>query len=237
MKLSSITTLLSSQRLIGSTQRFMLWSRLSAMVATYPRLARAELNAHKSATALKVVQQFDNTLSEFWTIYAEAASRGLEYDISEELDRMTSSPRKATSSDQVEKLAEATGLPVATIRDNLEAQRNKALANSMETRSALEQRIYEAEFSVVDAEDENALDPTCSAELIDAQAEKLVLWLATWSKPDWAELMVIKADRELLSKLSDIEEVSDEVPGFDGVSTAASRGELRSVHINNLKAA
>lgn len=233
MKLSQITTLLSSQRLVAATHRYMLWSRLSAMVATYPRLARAEMNAHKSASALKVVQQFDSTLAEFWAIYAVSSSRGMEYDIAEELDRMTSTPRKMTPADQIAKLAEATGLPITTITETMQKQRNTAMAQAIETRAALEQRIYDAEFSGVDAEDENALDPECSAEIIDSQAEKLVLWLATWSKPDWAELVVIKADREMLIKRAEIEEHVDETPGFDGVSTAASRGELRSVHLLN----
>ena len=229
MKHSQITNLLSSQRLIASTQKFMLWSRLSSMVATYPRLARAEMNAHKSATAQKVVTNFDNTLAEFWTVYAAAASRGLEYDINEELDRMTSTPRKVTPADQIAKLAEATGLPIGTIQKNMEEQRVKALASSRETRSALEQRIFEAEFSVMDSEDEDALDPECTAEMIDAQAEKLVLWLATWSKPDWAELIVIKKDRELLVKLSDIEDKEDTTHGVDEEITSLSRGATRAM--------
>jgi hypothetical protein len=227
MKHSQITTLLSSQRLIGATQRFMLWSRLSSMVASYPRLARAEMNAHKSETARKVVTQFEQTRSEFWSIYAEASSRGLEYDIAEELDRMTTTARKPTPLAQLEQLAQATGLPLSTLKANMEQSRMKALGVAMETRTALEATIYEGEFSNVDEE----LDPEVSAELVDQQAEKLVLWLATWSKPDYAELMIIKTDREYILQQCEKEENQDTTPGIDEQAQAEANGARRAFHL------
>lgn len=236
MKLSHITTRISSQRLIAATVKYMLWQRLSTMAATFPRLARAEMNAHKSATAQKVVASFEQTRSEFWTVFAVAESRGIEYDISEELDRMTTTPRKPTSLDQINKLAEATGLPAGTIQANMEANRMKALGTAMETRTALETAVYEGEFKTID-DDESAIDPECPADQMDAQAEKVVLWLATWNKPDWAELVIIKNDRALLHKLSEIEEVTDTTHGVDELITKHdSYGATRAMEAALLKA-
>lgn len=237
MKLSQITTRISSQRLIAATIKYMLWQRLSTMAATFPRLARAEMNAHKSATAQRVVANFEQTRSEFWTVFAVAESRGVEYDISEELDRMTTTPRKPTSLDQINKLAEATGMPVGTIQANMEAQRMKALGTAMETRAALETAVYEGEFKTIDDDETNEIDPECPAEQMDAQAEKLVLWLATWNKPDWAELVIIKNDRALLHKLSEIEEVTDTGYGVDELITKHdSYGATRAMEAALLKA-
>jgi len=206
------------------------------MAATFPRLARAEMNAHKSATAQKVVTNFENTRSEFWTVFAVAESRGIEYDIPEELDRMTTTPRKPTSLEQINKLAEATGLSVATIQTNMEATRMKALGQAMETRSALESAVFEGEFKVDGDVEEQGIDPECAADQIDAQAEKLVLWLATWNKPDWAELVIIKNDREILHDLSQIEDREDHNHGFDGDVTSSARGATRAMEAALIKA-
>ena len=237
MKLSAIKTL-KSQRLVSAAVKYMLWQRLSTMASTFPRLARAELNAHKSASAQKVVQAFETTRSEFWELFQYAESVGTSYDIPEELDRMTTTPRKPTPNDQIEKLAEATGLPAGTIKANMEANRAKALGVAMETRTALEAAVFEGEFKALDDE-ENQCDPDCPADQLDAQAEKLVLWLATWAKPDWAELILIKADRARLAKLSGIEDAEKDgatyYPCDDG-SEAASRGQTRAMEAAMLKA-
>lgn len=228
MKLSKVTTSIKSQRLVSAAVKYMLWQRLSSITATYPRLARAEMNAHKSETARKTVKKFEETRSEFWTIFAEAESRGIDYDITAELDRMTSTPRKAPPAEQIKQLAEATGLSAKTIEANMQEQRTKALGLAMETRKALEVTLYEGEFTNTE---DDSIDPEVPAEQIDAQAEKLVLWLATWSKPDFGELMLIKADREMLNKLAEMEEVADTSEHYDGTPVAVTRGSLRAAFV------
>lgn len=226
MKLSQILTF-NSQRLISASLRYMLWQRLSAIVAMFPRLARAEMNAHRSEGARKVISSFETQRSEFWSIFAIAESNGTEYDITAELDRMSSTPRKPASAEQVKQLAEATGLSAKTIEANMQEQRSKALALQMESRKSVEVALYEGEFSQTETE----LDPTVPAEQLDAQAEKLVLWLSTWTKPDYAELMLIRKDRELLHKLSEIEDVVDTSEHFDGTPQALGRASLRQAFL------
>lgn len=226
MKLSQILTF-SSQRLISACLRYMLWQRLSTIVATFPRLARAEMNAHRSEGARKVIANFEQQRAEFWTIFAEAESIGTDYDINAELDRMSSTPRKPASPEQIKQLAEATGLSAKTIESNMQEQRSKALATQMESRKSVEVALYEGEFKNTETE----LDPEVPADQLDAQAEKLVLWLATWTKPDYAELMVIRKDRELLAKLSAIEELADTSEHYDGTPVPVTRGSLRQAFL------
>jgi len=225
MKLSQIVTL-KSQRMVTASIRYMLWQRLSTVVSTFPRLARAEMNAHRSEAAQKVVANFEQVRSEFWCLFAEAESRGMNYDIEEELDRLSSTPRKPASPEQIKQLADATGLSSRTIESNMQEERSKALGKQMESRKAVGIALYEGEFQ--NTED---LDPEVKAEQLDAQAEKLVMWLATWSKPDYAELMLIRKDRELLAKLSEIEEVADTSEHYDGSPVAVSRGALRQAFL------
>lgn len=209
MKLSQIKNVIKSQRVINGIVRQMLWQNLSNLTFNAPRLGRAEKNAHRSEGAKKVVDQFNQKLAIFWGLFAQADAMGIQYDVTDEVTKLICKPMKLTSDKDINALAEATGFSIERIKADELKTYEKRLSQEDEKLKTTLTAIMNGEFH-------NILDDVALEELATIKAESALekadgvqTWLLTWDKKDWAEMIIVKADMDILKKYVAIEENQD----------------------------
>jgi len=212
MKYANVLTL-NSSRLINSTIRYAIFVKLSYLVTVFQRLPGAEKNAHRSERARELVQSFDRITSEFWALFAEALERGINIDFREEVEKLTGRTSPLPDEKQMAAVADATGISISTIRAKAIEDRARELGRKQEAMSGLIARLEEREFVVTDEDEVGDIDIKASAVL--GQLEKLGVWLGTWSKPDYAELILLKQDRIRLEEIAEREDALEQGAGPD----------------------
>jgi hypothetical protein len=233
MKLSTIKNSIKSQRLITSAIRDMLWQNLSSLTFNAPRLARAQMNAHRSDGAQKVVDQFNKKSANFWALFAMADSRGMQYDVEDEIMKLTNKTPKMSSDAELEKLAISSGFPIERIKADEKKAYMKKMAMVDEKFKVALAAVMDGEFQGI--EDTETMDEriTIKAEKLSDLADNLQEWLISWDKPDYAEMIIVKKDIATIQKFVEIEENQDETTeelNFTGETSMQEKAYMRIVN-------
>lgn len=234
MKLSQIKNSIGSQRLITAAIRDMLWQNLSSMTFNAPRLARAQLNAHRSQGAKKVVDQFNEKSANFWTLFAIADSRGMQYDVEEEVLKLTSKPPKMSSDAELEKLAEISGFTIDRIKEDEKKAYIKKMALADNKFAVALAAVMDGEFQNI--EDEEAMDDrlTIKAEKLSDLADSLQEWLMSWDKKDFGEITIVKEDiatiKTFVAREENVDDTETEELGLSGETSMQEKAYMRMVN-------
>jgi hypothetical protein len=201
MKLSQVLNL-GSDRAVTTVLSRAATSQCSHAWGNYKKLTRALPYANTNANAEKAVNEADAKIKQhsgaFFQIVAQLGAKSFVLDVDQTIDYVTSSTRAKTN-DDITKLAAATGLSEAVLRKADIEKRAKAQMQAEQLRAGFKSRFGEMEFSA-DADDNT--DPDISAESVLKAVQSLILQIATWDKPDYAAIMILRADEKNLETIA-----------------------------------
>ena len=206
MKLAILKTL-NSTKVARSVAQSVQFVSLAQMASAIQRLPNAEKMAHRSVPAQLVVNKFEDNLATFWTITEYLKdSHDVIIDVETLCAKAVVKKMTAVKPEELKALAEATGLSIADVTAKRQATFAKALAQESANYEALVDRVNSNEFCGGEFDDLEV-----SATVAHDKCVEVASWIATkWDNPDYAELILIKADRVRLEKLALIEQQSEE---------------------------
>lgn len=203
MKLSQIVQL-NSNRVIGLTLGRMATAEASRGWAQYRKLQRAMKYAARSDNALLQTKEAEKAMianaNNFWTIVAAADATGFVIDVDAAFDYVTTTT-KPKSNEQLAETAKACGLTVEELKRKDDEQRSKRAEEGRSMKASFVDRFTESQYS-----DPTEVDPEYPASKVLAVAQAKRDNIATWDKPDLAELMLIRHDIEMVETLAQREE-------------------------------
>lgn len=236
MKLATLKTL-HSTKVARAVAQFAQFVSLAQMASAIPRLANAEKMADRSVPAQLVVNKFNDNMVTFWTTTQYLSdSHDVVIDVETLCAKAVSKKMSAIKPEELKAIAEATGLSIAEVTAKRQATYAKALAAETHNYETLLDRVNASEFCGGDFDEQEV-----SAEVAHNKAVEVAAWIGTWDKPDYAELMLIKADRLRLEKLALIEQQSAEgAPDYEELGGAptehATSSQLRQALLAARKA-
>lgn len=205
MKLSQITQL-GSVRAINMVFSRIATSQASMAWGQYKKQQRAMPYASTNQQAYAATMECDTKLAQharnFWTVVAVLDSRSFTVDVSQVLEFICSSGSKPKTNEQITEISRASGLSESAIRKGNDEARMKALAVGASLRAGFTSRFGEYEFEGAD----NEVDIEVPATTVLATIENLKAKIASWDRPDLAELMMLKHDADICETIATREE-------------------------------
>jgi len=236
MKLATLKTL-NSKMVARSVAQYVQFVALAQMASNIARLPNAEKMAHRSIPAQVMVNRFETNLATYWTINQYLSdSHDVVIDVETACAKAVSKKMSTIKPEEMKALAEATGLSIAEVTAKRQATFAKALAAESANYEMLLDRVNAGEFTGGEFDELEV-----SATVAHDKAVEVATWISTWDKPDYAELVLIKADRVRLEKLALIEQQSEEgAPDYEELGGApeshATSSELRQALLAARKA-
>jgi hypothetical protein len=189
---ASKTSLFSSRRAAASVLGYAQFVAMGVMAGNINRLPAAEKMAHRSKPAMLLCEKMNYARACYWSITQVLGDTyDMVHDLESAVDKAVITRVTTIKPEEMKQLAEATGLSVAEVTAKRQEQYAKAYAGEEERAAALKLFIEEGEFSDPIDLDDVEID----AEKAHAKIVEVATWIAGWSKPDYAELMLIKHDR------------------------------------------
>jgi hypothetical protein len=216
MKLATLRTL-NSNKVARAVAQYVQFVAISQMASAIPRLPNAEKMADRSVPAQLVVNKFNDNMVTFWTVTQYLSdTHDVVIDVETLCAKAVVKKITAVKPEELKALAEATGLSVADVTAKRQATFAKALAQESANYKSLLDRVNGSEFCGGEFDELEV-----SATVAHDKCVEVASWIATWDKPDYAELVLIKADRLTLEKLALIEEQSKEgAPDYEELGGA-----------------
>jgi hypothetical protein len=204
---ASKTALFNSRRAAQSVLGYAQFVAMGVMAGNINRLPAAEKMAHRSKPALLLVEKMEYARACYWTLtQALGDTYDVVHDLDAAVDKAVVTRVAVIKPEEMKALADATGLTVAEVTAKRQEQYAKAYA-SEETR-ARDLKLFIESGEFVDPIELDRIE--IDAEKAHAKVVEVASWIATWTKPDYAELMLLKADRLLIEQWALIELASTE---------------------------
>jgi len=234
MKLYKALDVIESKPLQIAVMKQLLWQHVGTLCFKSNSFARAEMNAHRSKTAKKAVDEFNQTRDNFWGLFAKAAGMGLEYDYEEEVLKQTKKAASMPNDAEMQKLAECSGYTLARVREMKTEEYRADAAKSDEKYNVAISLIKDGEFLDVDYEDNVEERVSITAEKLSDVAVNHLEWLMKWKKPDFGAIMIVKADLATIKTYVEMEENVDETEeeeiGLSGELSMQEKAYMRIVN-------
>lgn len=199
MKLSQIVNL-NSDRAVNAVLSRIATSECSKAWGQFKKLTRAQPYAQANNAAFTAVNEADKALAvhgrNFFQLVATLDAKNFVLDVANVLEYVCSSAKPKTN-EQITELAKVSGLSEATLRKASDEQRLKQIEQGLKLKASFASRFGEYEFDT----DENGADIEVPAENVLKAIESLRLRIATWDKPDMAELMMLKNDSDIVETI------------------------------------
>lgn len=204
---ASKTALFNSRRAAQSVLGFAQFVAMGIMAGNINRLPAAEKMAHRSKPAMLLVDKMNHARACYWTLtQALGDTYDVVHDLDSAVDKAVVTRISAIKPEEMKALADATGLTITEVTAKRQEQYAKAYASEEARAHDLKLFIESGEFLDPIELDDIEID----AEKAHAKIVEAASWIATWSKPDYAELMLLKADRLMVEQWALIEQASEE---------------------------